>query len=109
MAYTITSDSNSSLFSSTLIDGSGNLTLAYALSTIGSSMLTVQAKDALGQSVSTNFTVTVAAGNSNIVGTVLTLTGQLERCHHNRFYRRQRFQRRGQRRHANQLQPDQHY
>lgn len=58
LTYSVTNDTNSSLFSSTTVSGS-QLTLAYAPNTSGSANLTVQAVDSLGQSVSTTFSVTV--------------------------------------------------
>ncbi len=78
LTYAITSDSDSALFSSTPISTTNNvtnLTLAYASNVTGTSMLTIQATDSLGQSVSTNFTVTVTATGAIVSGKTLTITG----------------------------------
>ncbi|MCH2172094.1 DUF4347 domain-containing protein, partial [Myxococcota bacterium] len=64
LTYTVTSNSNPDLFDSVSVDGSaGTLTLDYALNAFGSADLEVRATDTLGFSVSTEFSVSVAAVN----------------------------------------------
>ena len=66
LVYTIDSNSNPNLFSSTNIDPTtGELTLAYASGQTGTAQLTVIATDTQGLSVSTSFDASVTANNSN--------------------------------------------
>ena len=60
LTYTVTGDTNPSLFSSVAIDPStGQLTLAYAPQAVGSSQLTVRATDSTGDYAEAPFSVTV--------------------------------------------------
>ena len=64
LTYTIQSNTNTGLFTSTTIDGvAGNLTLNYAPDQNGSADLTIRATDTGGLFVETTFAVTVNAVN----------------------------------------------
>jgi hypothetical protein len=73
LTYTLESNSNPALFSSTSIT-SGNLNLAYAANANGSANLTVRATDPGGLFVETSFTVTVTAVNDAPVVTLASAT-----------------------------------
>ncbi len=60
LTFTITGNTNPSLFSSLSIDnGNGTLTLNYAASQLGSSQLSITATDPRGASITTSFVATV--------------------------------------------------
>ena len=64
LIYTITSNTNQGLFSTTPIDGSaGTLTLDYAPNTYGTASITVRATDSGGAIVESTFLVTVNSTN----------------------------------------------
>ena len=64
LTYTITSNTNQGLFSTTPIDGSaGTLTLDYAPNTYGTASITVRATDSGGAIVESTFLVTVNSTN----------------------------------------------
>ncbi len=63
LSYSISDNSDSSLFSSVSIDSSGQLRLAYALNAYGAATITVRAVDSGGLSVETSFMVIVNAVN----------------------------------------------
>jgi hypothetical protein len=73
LTYTLVSNSNPALFSSTGIT-SGNLNLTYAANANGNANLTVRATDPGGLFVETSFTVTVTPVNDAPVATGETLT-----------------------------------
>ncbi len=73
LVYSVANNSNSSLFDAVAIDGSGNLTLAYAANASGTAQITIRATDTGGEFVETTFTVNIAGENSapptdNLVG-----------------------------------------
>ncbi len=66
LTYTITGNTNATLFSSTPIDGAaGTLTLNYAANANGTADITLRATDTAGSFVESTFTVTVSAVNDD--------------------------------------------